>query len=534
MTHLRLSRWLLPAATLLVALLLYQAAQPLSGMKPIIGPLPRYPGHGDLRDLQALAQLQGIGLWLAVWSALGAIQLELARRLRPGFAALLWLATFAALAAAPAGLHGVSGESWLLAAASTGVLAALLTGFGRTTGLRALPGANMPLAWPGFMLFAGLGVLLITDIAAAGPPELRYVGLQQLENLWLAGLVLLPLVCLLRESLMRWLAACAALAERRPRLAFLSLLVLSLALGGLIAWQESQKQHSASEVARFLLMLAWSWLLYRHGERWHGRRQRRLLAWLALPLLLVLTLGTYALGGDFGPILIIAWTLLILTAAAIPRAGGAALILAAGIACLHWGLTQWLPQQPWAEHVRIREATRTQPQQGPRVFLSQHAWLKRAAPSGGWGLGAAPWCGARAALGAGDCTAHSGVSEQFTSDYIWVGLVAVHGRAGALFLLGLLLLHTWAVSRAATPRQPAQAGDRADLARLQAWVLAVQAAHITAQTLVSLSGNEAWLPLTGVTLPYFSLGGTSLALLAVWIGLAAVRLPASETSRRPS
>jgi cell division protein FtsW (lipid II flippase) len=157
------------------------------------------------------------------------------------------------------------------------------------------------------------------------------------------------------------------------------------------------------------------------------------------------------------------------------------------------------------------------------------AWFREAAPANGFGLGAVPWCGFTSATCAG-------VPAQIHSDYTFTALVGVFGWSAAWVLtlstavwLHRLIRHHGRVTRG-EPRFVHRAGRVvADSQALLSWVGVVWVVLTLCQLAVTVAGNVAVLPLTGVTFPFVSFGMTSLvvnsALLALCIN---VSLPGTD------
>jgi len=95
------------------------------------------------------------------------------------------------------------------------------------------------------------------------------------------------------------------------------------------------------------------------------------------------------------------------------------------------------------------------------------------------------------------------------TDFIFAVAGAELGFLGALLILSLYLLISWRGMRIA-------AGAPDDFGLMLAGGLAILFA---VQTLVILGGNLKLLPLTGVTLPLMSYGGSSLVITYLMLGL---------------
>jgi cell division protein FtsW (lipid II flippase) len=153
--------------------------------------------------------------------------------------------------------------------------------------------------------------------------------------------------------------------------------------------------------------------------------------------------------------------------------------------------------------------------------LALITWFQRAAPDGGFGPGAVPWCGFGAS---GAC---AGVPAQIQSDYTFTALVGTFGNftAWAITLGAALWLHLLIARHGgATRGEPrfVRRGRRMvnDEQGLLSWLAVMWVVLTLCQLAVTVAGNLAVIPLTGVTFPFVSFGMTSLVLNMALLGLA--------------
>jgi cell division protein FtsW (lipid II flippase) len=152
--------------------------------------------------------------------------------------------------------------------------------------------------------------------------------------------------------------------------------------------------------------------------------------------------------------------------------------------------------------------------------LALVTWFRQATPESGFGLGAAPWCGWAAA---GQC---SGVPAQIHSDYTFTAIVGVFGAPaawaaalGCAVWLHRLVRHHGRVTRG-EPRFVGVAGHLGnDGQALLSWVAVAWVVLCLCQLAVTVAGNLAVLPLTGVTFPFVSFGMTSLVVNLAFLAL---------------
>jgi len=159
--------------------------------------------------------------------------------------------------------------------------------------------------------------------------------------------------------------------------------------------------------------------------------------------------------------------------------------------------------------------------------LALVTWFQRAAPPGGFGVGAVPWCGHASALGC------PGVPAQIQSDYTLTALVGEFGwtiawaiTLGAAIWLHRLIRHHGRATRG-EPRLVAASGRMvSDDQALISWLGVTWVVLTLCQLAVTVAGNLAVLPLTGVTFPFVSFGMTSLLANLAMLGLVVnVSLP---------
>jgi cell division protein FtsW (lipid II flippase) len=148
-------------------------------------------------------------------------------------------------------------------------------------------------------------------------------------------------------------------------------------------------------------------------------------------------------------------------------------------------------------------------------------WFQRATPPEGFGTGAIPWCG----FGAGATCA--GVPAQIQSDYTFTAMVGAFGwtAAWALTIGCAVWLHALVRSHGlATRGEPRFVRIRGrignDHQAFVSWLCVAWVVLALCQLAVTVAGNLAVIPLTGVTFPFVSFGLTSLVVNMSMLGLA--------------
>lgn len=487
-------------------------------------------------NARAAFQLTHLPYVLAVWLVTGALSLFIATRYRGSVLGLPVLFALASLAGAFEQVHGWDAAHWLYAACIglvIGLLVWLKAGqYGRANPAHATgPSTAAWIIWSTWFVLISLGVIWLGDLANRGPVSLRYLGVHQLDAMWLALMVVLPLSTWGSGLFVRALLKLNQWWQK-PTGAWAILLMFCISVMGLVwigAYAKLGGQrgypHISAEFVRLLITLAVAWLMSRYLE-WGAEsgRMRK-----AIALLLLAASGALAvllLTRDMGPVLALAIAVIptvtaLLAFKRIVPTGIAMMVLwlASGWAMQHT-LTAWLPQQSWApERVVLREEARTNPFSAQLDYAAQIEWVLEAAGPDGFGLGGVSWCGAEAHVGNRPCTNYSGVPVQFASDYVHTAMRVVWGDTGALALLSATALLLVAVTLRAV-HQPVRVGAELSAKRLTAWLVVLMAAMFMGQLVVTVAGNLRIISISGVTQPLLGLGTTALLAFAAWLGLA--------------
>jgi cell division protein FtsW (lipid II flippase) len=478
-------------------------------------------GVGGALALWALA-----AWWARVpWPLAGAQGFELARPETP-----LWSAP------APFVL-------WLAAAAAAVWLWQLARG-GNGAPTRPAQAMSSRIGYPGLVLATGLGWLLLLDLSANGHPGNRYLALYHQGHLWL-GMLVFSVLLFLRRPLSRalgWSLSTAGEVARGfanrlgRRTALVALLALSLA--GVLAFglSLSSMRQFTSELGRAWLIVGAAWFFFlRAGplaERLARAGPTGLSFWRYLgPLLFVVgvLVGVMVATRDMGPLLIAAYAAGAFVAASVAlwwhlRHGHRAVAMTMAVVLFALWIGAITTALFMLGTIDSVTATRLESLSAPYASVNDQAalvaWFQRATPPGGFGVGAVPWCG-YAPVGA--C---SGVPAQIHSDYTFTAIVGVFGASaawaaslGCALWLHRLIRHHGRVTRG-EPRFVAEAGHIAnDGQALLSWLGVAWVALTFCQLAVTVAGNLAVLPLTGVTFPFVSFGMTSLLVNLAFLAL---------------
>jgi len=400
-------------------------------------------------------------------------------------------------------------------------------------------------AYPGLVLATGIGWLLILDLSANGHAGDRYLALYHQGHLWLAMLVF-TLAAFLRQPLARALAwalslvdgAATRLSRRLGAVTAGVLLLCAAMLGvGIAAIALLNMRQLTSELGRIWLIVGAAWFFFLRGTPLTERIARSgssiaSLARYVWPLLFVVLVlvGAMVITHDMGPLLIagygagafvaasVAMWLYQRTGATVPAYVLAVVLFVAWIALTTLTLFK-LGAIDDVTAARLENASA--PLASANDQLALVTWFQRAAPPTGFGPGAVPWCGFAA------WSACAGVPAQIQSDYTFTALVGMFGwnAAWALTIGTVLWLHAIVrrhgrASRG-EPRLVHRDGRlRSDPQAFLSWLCVAWVVLALCQLAVTVAGNLAVIPLTGVTFPFVSFGMTSLVLCMAFLGLA--------------
>ena len=400
------------------------------------------------------------------------------------------------------------------------------------------------IGYPGFVLATGVGFLLLLDLSANASHGNRYLALYHQGHLWLAMLALSVLV-FLRQAIGRALAWSLAIVEgvasgmgRRLGAvgSLAALLLLAALLCAAFGVSLANKRQLTSEVGRLWLLLGAAWFFFMRGAPLAERLARSgtsfgSLARYVLPLAFValVLVGAMVVTRDMGPLLIAGYAAGAFLAASIAmwahrRFGATTSAHALAVALfVAWivAITHALFQLGAIDDVTAgRLENLAAPLASSNDQLALVTWFQRVAPPAGFGLGAVPWCGY------GGSTGCPGVPAQIQSDYTFTAMVGAFGTTAAwamtvgcaLWLHRLVRQHG-RVTRG-EPRLVALAGRMAnDEQGLLSWIAVAWVVLTLCQLAVTVAGNLAVIPLTGVTFPFVSFGMTSLVVNASLLAL---------------
>ena len=530
--------------TLFVTGFLVILAQPLTDVSAVIGLGGRYLSSelaGENAKAQAaMALATDLPQRLAWLAACGWLALRIGRAHLPRVSAL---ALIGAVWAVLWGTQFAPNDDaiWLVGAAGLCMLAFLAQRFLKSAA--AAPQAVNAIAYPGWVLFTGLGLIWLVDYSARAYLKWQFLALYQFDSLFIAYVVL-SLVAAGGGALTGVLARLLAGFDRAvlpfdvhlpaasepvhwKRLArkLLPLAVpVVLVVWALVIVVVFGKQRPAltSELLRLPFYVAGGWVVY----RWAGQNNSwRMFAGLGLAVFAVAAglVGT----GDFGQVLLVGLGLAVTAGAAVAYLLGghrlavlvgalvAASLVAAGLHLVseygHWVST----------HIGHRAYAVANRFEGKLDYLSELRWFAASTPTGGHGLTQTPWCGTLAHLE--EQVRCAGVPREMHSDYVFAGLAGLWGPWAALATT--LALALWLLSLVRLPQTHASGNTNA----LRHAIFASSVVVTLVQLLFTAMGSLGLVVLTGITFPFVAFGGASLLACAAVVG---VGLPASQTTHR--
>jgi cell division protein FtsW (lipid II flippase) len=431
---------------------------------------------------------------------------------------------------------------WLLAAAIAILLA---TPWLRKMLASESQNVGSVLGYPGLVFATGIGWLLLLDLSANGQPGNRYLALYHQGHLWF-GMLAFSVVAFLRQPLGRALSWTLSLFDglasnvgRRigaPGGVAL-FLVLMLALVGAVGSLLPNSPQLTSEIGRLWLIVGAAWFFFMRGTPLTERLARSGSSLASLvrymwPLLFVVIvlIAAMLMTHDMGPLLIAAYAAGGFVAASsamwlYQRLGAIGPSYALAVALfVVWILATTVALFRLAsldDVAAARLENLAAPLASANDQLALVTWFQRAAPAAGFGPGAVPWCGF------GGATACAGVPAQIQSDYTFTAMVGEFGWAAswaltigcALWLHALIGSHGRATR--GEPRLVRIAGRmRNDHQAFVSWLCVAWVVLALCQLAVTVAGNLAVIPLTGVTFPFVSFGLTSLVVNMAFLGLA--------------
>ena len=410
--------------------------------------------------------------------------------------------------------------------------------------------------YPGLVLMTGIGWLLLLDLSANGHFGNRYLALYHQGHLWL-GMLIFSVLVFLRQPLGRMLGWCLSVLDGVASAigrgvgtggAAAGFVLGILLLVGGVGLLLTNVRQLTSELGRVWLIVGAAWFFFLRGTPLAERVARSGSSFLSLvryiwPLLFVVLvlIGTMLVTRDMGPLLIAGYGAGAFVAASVAMwwhqrygAWRFALVIAIFLFAL-WivAVTLALFELGSIDDVTAgRLENLAAPLASANDQLALVGWFQSAAPPAGFGLGNVPWCGYATSRGC------AGVPAQIQSDYTFTALVGAFGwtfawavTLGCAVWLHRLVRHHGRVTSGEPRFIVAQGRVVSDDQAFLSWLSVTWVVLALCQLAVTVAGNLAVLPLTGVTFPFVSFGMTSLlvnmALLALCLHINVPGSPAN-------
>jgi cell division protein FtsW (lipid II flippase) len=400
------------------------------------------------------------------------------------------------------------------------------------------------LGYAGLVLATGLGALVLIDLSAHGLALNRYLALYHQGHLWL-GMLTLSVLLFLRQPLGRalaWMLSVGGeIAHRTARRAghagaLAALLLLTLGALAVVGLTLGNLRQLTSELGRVWLIVGAAWFFFLRAGPLTDRLARQGAAGASFlryvwPLLFVIGVLVAAMlvTRDMGPLLIAAYGSGAFLAASLAawwhrRSGQRAVAFGLAVVLFAAWIGATTAALFSAGSLDGVTATRLESMAAPYASINDQlalvSWFRAAAPAEGFGIGATPWCGFVAA------DACSGIPAQVHSDYTFTAIVGLFGAMaawaasiGVAVWLHRLVRHHGRVTRG-EPLLLTRGGTLGhDGQALLSWLAVAWVVLTSCQLAVTVAGNLAVLPLTGVTFPFVSFGMTSLLVNMAFLAL---------------
>lgn len=499
-------------------------AQPLGDELARYGLKNRYQNFVEIKAPKAIWLATNLSTLLIVFATSGWLAMRIGRSRVPRVSAALliaglWLAVWGGFFATD---HIIGYSTAAGAITLSGLVWARIK---RSTLMPASVAASAR-AYPGWVLFSGIGLVWLVDYSARSYPSLKFLAVNHAEHLF-AAYAVLTLAAACGPALVGVLARVFALLDTatlpqkatgargllRSFAPLAIVMLFALWAFALVLTFGKTRPALTSELLRLPLYVVSGWLFYRWALQ--GAQGR---AAFGAAIGLLAAMAALVGAGDFGQVLLIGLGLAVAIGAAVSKLlGGSRVAVLAGVlttvALAATGL-QLIKHYGHlvSMHIGLRVLALNTDFAGKLEYLSELRWFAFATPAGGHGLAKTQWCGTLAWLdGAAAC---NGVPRELHSDYVFAGLAGVWGAWVALAITAALAVWLIGLVRVQVLMRAADPDD------FRHWIVVCFVVFTLVQLLFTCMGSLGLVVLTGITYPLLGVGSASLITSAALIGLA--------------
>jgi len=370
---------------------------------------------------------------------------------------------------------------------------------------------------PFFVLFLSIGWLLIVDLSLNFNISHRFLLVESFYAInW--SFILLAITPLFMPIILYYANKFSGFifTPINNPYKFKALIIALLTLIGLVIFSKLDKhvQSKSGEILKVILVFLFSWFLMIRGNFLLLNRldNPKLAFKRIMPILgfLVFCLIYALISKDFGPLLLtlicaIFWIIPIMVSSAKFLSVNISILLIFALFFIIIILGKYnIAPNIIVERVNII----TNPFNAVNDDVARLLWFQQESPLAGFGLGYVPWCGY-----ADDIRCIRGLPLQLQSDYTFTGLIGLYGIFAMLIVLAMIFW-VWRIisNYYQYPIKPLNmiSSGYEKYKAFQICIAMTFGTLVIVQLCISASGNLAWVPLTGITMPFISFGSTAL------------------------
>lgn len=378
--------------------------------------------------------------------------------------------------------------------------------------------------YPGTIFFWGISLVLMTDLGLNYVHKLRFLGYYTWSRLLICFSILLIMAVFCRFPLMHNLLSNLLERARCVSTKNTWLIIGFFLVAGLVGYLLPAQRVNDSELIKGIALVFFALYAVVRGDYISRRAQlkesmpqgwpwKHLVGiipqgwvWHHLTDLLVASVAilfAFAFIHDFGPLL----TVILLFSCYVWLLMGSRILFCLVVGwstalALVWALRGVLSKNSYVAHIYRRIYEMIDPFNDGSTELAKLVWFRNGA--GAFGYGKIPYFGHYVKEGAEKIV----TPLQIQSDYTVSHLIGGYGYLGGLLLLGIYL--AWLLKMMMDASVFAGDCTKRAAGRFVGWFLSIGILLMIIQVFLTFLGNFNLAPLTGITLPYISFGGTSL------------------------